>query len=179
MAADPQQSAPSGQSAAMQEEAQQQLQSLARKLLDLWQDHVSALAQDPALMAQALQLMAAYSPFPWTQQGMSPTGGPGFAPFANQPPGGQGPAGPFPGFPPNVPFGGFPAGGAAGPAAGPTPAAAAPDAGAGTVGELRRRLAELEGRLAELERGGAAKPARKRAARKGDGGARTRPAKGG
>ena len=26
---------------------------LARKLLDLWQDHLSALAQDPTLMAQA------------------------------------------------------------------------------------------------------------------------------
>ena len=51
MAADPQQAA---RSAAMQDE----MQALASKLLDLWQDHVSALAQDPALMAQALKLMA-------------------------------------------------------------------------------------------------------------------------
>ena len=58
-----------------------QLQELARKLLDLWQDHLSALAQDPNLMAQALKLMAAYAPFPWPP-GMSPTGGPGFAPSA-------------------------------------------------------------------------------------------------
>jgi hypothetical protein len=61
MAADPHQNAPSGPSAEMQD----QLQALARKLLDLWQDHVSALAQDPQLMAQALRLMAAYPPFPW------------------------------------------------------------------------------------------------------------------
>src|ERR1043166_1516758 len=113
--------------------AQGDMPELARKLLDLWQDHLSALAQDPTLMAQALKLMAAYTPFPWPQPGMAPTGGPGFAPSS------------FPGFP----FAGFPAG----PAARPAPAAAAPDAGAGAVGELRRRLAELEGRLAELERG--------------------------
>ena len=146
MAADPQQAA---RSAAMQDAMQAELQTLARKLLDLWQDHVSALAQDPTLMAQALKLMAAYAPFPWPQPGMSPTGGPGFAPnpFA---------AGQFPGFQFGVP-------GATAP--GPTPAAAAPDAGAGAVGELGRRLAELEGRLAELEGGGAAKPARKRAAK--------------
>src|SRR5688572_20977607 len=141
MAADPQQAA---RSAAMQDE----MQSLARKLLDLWQDHVSALAQDPALMAQALKLMAAYAPFPWP--GMSPTGGAGLAPnpFAGQ----------FPGFT----FGGGVPGAAA---PGAAPAAAAPDAGAGAVGELRRRLAELEGRLAELEGGRPAKPARKRAAK--------------
>jgi hypothetical protein len=149
MAADPQQAT---RSAAMQDEMQAELQTLARKLLDLWQDHVSALAQDPTLMAQALKLMAAYAPFPWPQPGMSPIGGPGFAPnpFA----GGQ-----FPGFAAGFPFGGVP--GAAAP--GPAPAAAAPDAGAGAVGELRRRLAELEGRLAELE--GPRKPARKRAAK--------------
>src|SRR4029453_4813634 len=127
MAADPQQAA---RSAAMQDEMQAELQALARKLLDLWQDHVSALAQDPTLMAQAWKLMAAYAPFPWPQPGMSPTGGPGFAPnpFA---------AGQFPGFAPGFQFGGAAAPGAA-------PAAAAPDAGAGAVGELRRRLAELE-----------------------------------
>ena len=58
----------------MQDEMQAELQALARKLLDLWQDHVSALAQDPTLMAQALKLMAAYAPFPWPQPGMAPTG---------------------------------------------------------------------------------------------------------
>ena len=149
MAADPQQAA---RSAAMQDAMQAELQTLARKLLDLWQDHVSALAQDPTLMAQALKLMAAYAPFPWP--GMTPTGGAGFAPnpFAG---------GLFPGFAPGFPFGGV--AGAAAP--GPAPAAAAPDAGAGAVGELSCRLAELEGRLAELEGGGAAKPTRKRAAK--------------
>src|SRR5262245_50958930 len=145
--------------------AQEQMQELARKLLDLWQDHLSALAQDPTLMAQALKLMAAYSPFPWPQPGMAPTGGTGFAPF---------PTGQFGPFSAGVPFGV--------PPAGPAPAAAAPDAGAGAVGELRRRLAELEGRLAELERGGAAgatKPARKRAPHKGSGRAGAGAAKGG
>src|SRR6185436_1334336 len=124
MAADPQQAA---RSAAMQDAMQAELQTLARKLLDLWQDHVSALAQDPTLMAQALKLMAAYAPSPWP--GMSPTGGPGFAPNAFA-------AGQFPGFAPGFQFG---VPGAAAP--GPAPAAAAPDAGAGAVGELRRRLA--------------------------------------
>ncbi len=140
MAADPQQAA---RSAAMQDAMQAELQALARKLLDLWQDHVSALAQDPTLMAQALKLMAAYAPFPWP--GMSPTGGAGLAPNPF--------AGSFPGFPVSAA------------APGPAPAAPAPDAGAGAVGELRRRLAELEGRLAELEGGRPAKPARKRAAK--------------
>ncbi len=103
MAADPHQAA---RSAAMQDEMQAQLQSLARKLLDLWQDHLSALAQDPALMAQALKLMAAYSPFPWPPAGAAPTGGTGFAPF---------PAGQFPfGFP----AAGFPASGVPGGIAG-------------------------------------------------------------
>src|SRR5881409_1045314 len=111
MAADPQQSARLGQS--------DEMQVLARKLLDLWQDHLSALAQDPTLMAQALKLMAAYSPFPWPQPGMAPTGGTGFAQF---------PAGQFPGpFSSGFPFT---------PAAGPAPAAPASDAGAGAVGEL-------------------------------------------
>ena len=179
MPADPQQSARAAHAAAAQDEMQEQLQALARKLLDLWQDHLSALAQDPALMAQALKLMSAYAPFPWPQAGTTPTGGSGFAPFPSQFPGG-----PFGGFP----FGGFPAtapGTEPGPEArskpGSAAAAAAPDAGAGAVGELRRRVAELEGRLAELERDagkpgdkGAAKPARKRAP-----GARARPRKGG
>ena len=133
---------------------QDEMQALARKLLDLWQDHVSALAQDPTLMAQALKLMAAYSPFPWPTAGAAPTGGTGFAPF----PAGQ--------FPFSFPAAGFPAAAVPGGApAGTAPAAAAPDAGAGAVGELRRRLAELEGRLAELEGGGTAKPARKRSAK--------------
>src|SRR5689334_15911788 len=158
MVADPQQSARVAESAAMQDE----MQALARKLLDLWQDHLSALAQDPTLMAQALKLMTAYSPFPWPPQpGTTPTGGTGFAPFP----------GPFaPGFPfgvptaapgPTAPVSTAPVSTAQ--AAGPAPAAAAPDAGAGAMGELRRRVAELEGRIAELEQAGAAKSARKRA----------------
>ena len=133
MAADPQHSARSGHSSGQQTQMQEQIQDLARKLLDLWQDHLSALAQDPTLMTQALKLMNAYSPFPWPQPGMNPIGGTGFA------------SSPFPG---QFPFG-FP-----GPAAGAAPAAATPDAGADSVGELRRRLAELEGRLAKLERAG-------------------------
>src|SRR5690349_3989341 len=82
MAADPQQSARPGQSFAESAAMQDEMQALARKLLDLWQDHLSALAQDPTLIAQALKLMTAYSPFPWPPQpGMAPTGGTGFAPF--------------------------------------------------------------------------------------------------
>src|SRR5688572_6413722 len=82
MAADPQNAA-----------ASQANQDLARKLLDLWQDHLSALSQDPTLMAQALKLMAAYNPFQAFPQmfpgappgGAAPFGGSGFAPPAGFP----------------------------------------------------------------------------------------------
>src|SRR6185436_4848276 len=45
-------------------EDQARLQELSRKLLDLWQDHLSAVAQDPNLLTQALKLMTA-APFSW------------------------------------------------------------------------------------------------------------------
>jgi hypothetical protein len=132
---------------------QARLQELSRKLLDLWQDHLSAVAQDPNLLAQALKLMTA-APFAW-MPGFSPEGGPGFAQSPNplQP-------GPFqPGSFQSGPFQPGIFGGPFAPAAkaGTAPAAAASAAGADDVEQLRRRLAELEGRLAQLE-GGAAKP---------------------
>jgi hypothetical protein len=117
---------------------QARLQELSRKLLDLWQDHLSAVAQDPDLLAQALKLMTA-APFAW-MPGFPAQGGAGFAQPANP-------------FPSGIFGGGF-----ATPSAPPTtsqtgtaPAAAASAAGADDVGQLRRRLAELEGRLAQLE----------------------------
>ena len=147
---------------------QARLQELSRKLLDLWQDHLSAVAQDPNLLAQALKLMTA-APFAW-MPGFSPEGGPGFAQSPNPFQPGPFQPGPFqPGpFQPGPfqpgPFqpGPFQPGIFDGPfapaaKAGTAPAAAASAAGADDVEQLRRRLAELEGRLAQLE-GGAAKP---------------------
>jgi hypothetical protein len=131
---------------------QARLQELSRKLLDLWQDHLSAVAQDPNLLAQALKLMTAapFSGMPgFPPTGFSNQGGPGFAQSSN----------PFqPGIFGAGIFGGQPPATAA--KTGAATAAAASAAGADDVGQLRRRLAELEGRLAQLE-GGAAdrKPA--------------------
>jgi hypothetical protein len=119
---------------------QARLQALSRKLLDLWQDHLSATAQDPNLLAQALKLMTA-APMAWMPgfppTGFSNQGGPGFAQFPN----------PFQ----SGLFGGQPPASSA--TAGTATAAAASAAGADDVEQLRRRLAELEGRLAQLEGG--------------------------
>lgn len=122
---------------------QARLQELSRKLLDLWQDHLSAVAQDPDLLAQALKLMTA-APFAWM---------PGF-PAPNFSQGGAGFAQPASPFPSGIFGGGFAAPTAAQTTAaqtGTAPAAAASAAGADDVGQLRRRLAELESRLAQLE----------------------------
>ncbi|HNB25523.1 MAG TPA: hypothetical protein PLR41_01065 [Alphaproteobacteria bacterium] len=157
------------------------LQELSRKLLDLWQDHLSALAQDPTLLAQALKLMSAAPPFSWLP-GYPPQGfGAGFGMPGAAAEGGTGfaqPASPFPfGWPfapgstaPGTPF-------AAGAAAGAAPAAAASGAGAGDLGQLRARLAELEGRLAKLERGAGPQSAAAGGAGAKPGKPRRRPAK--
>ncbi|HWA47439.1 MAG TPA: hypothetical protein VG742_04150 [Dongiaceae bacterium] len=119
---------------------QTRLQELSRKLLDLWQDHLSAVAQDPDLLAQALKLMSA-APFAWMPGFAAPNasqGGAGFAQSANP-------------FPSGIFGGGFAGPASSPPAAGSATAAAASAAGADDVGQLRRRLAELEGRLARLE----------------------------
>lgn len=143
---------------------QERLQELSRKLLDLWQDHLSAVAQDPNLLAQALKLMTA-APFAWMPgfpgAGFSNQGGAGFAQSAN----------PFQ----SGLFGG-PFAPAASPAGAAT-AAAASDAGADDVEQLRRRLAQLEGRLAQLEGAKSKSGASGAKATAGAGKPRRRPAK--
>jgi len=148
---------------------QERLQDLSRKLLDLWQDHLSAVAQDPNLLAQALKLMTA-APFAWMPgfppAGFSNQGGPGFAQSANP-------------FQPGN-FGGGIFGGPFAPAASPAgaaTAAAASDAGADDVEQLRRRLAQLEGRLAQLEGAKSKSGASGPKAAAGAGKPRRRPAK--
>jgi hypothetical protein len=122
---------------------QARLQELSRKLLDLWQDHLSAVAQDPNLLAQTLKLMTA-APFAWM---------PGFQPASSSNQGGPGFAQPPNPFQPGIFGGPFAPPAAAAPSskAGTAAAAAASAAGADDVEQLRRRLAELEGRLAQLE----------------------------
>jgi hypothetical protein len=118
------------------------IEDLARRLMDLWQEQMAAIAADPDLMRQMAQMMAA-SPFPAMMQGImqgilaanakSPMG-----------PGGQNPYewwkadGPKPSTETQSTQTGAPA------------AAPASQPGGGDLAELRRNLAGLEARLAEL-----------------------------
>lgn len=101
------------------------LDALAKRFLDLWQDQVAASVADPALAEWLARFLAApgasgATPF----EGVLPNDGAGFADiFAAM-------------------------------AAGTAPAAAACGAGDGGLDELSRRLAECEKRLSALESGG-------------------------
>ncbi len=136
-----------------------ELADLARRLLDLWQDQLAAVAANPDLATQAARLMAAM-PLPgmWLSQlgqmgGAATTPGDGSAAdmtklwakmaqdwmaqdWAKGVPSGRSgePAKPT----------------AASPPAGTTPAAAASGPGGGDLVELSRRLAGIEQRLGEL-----------------------------
>src|SRR5262245_55909636 len=127
------------------------LDTLARRYLDLWQEQVAAMAADPEmsdLMGRLLQAMTA-----GPGAAMMPWGFP-----ANQESDG------------NRPFSSAP------PKAGPAPARAASDHGDRDVADLRERLAALEQQLGRLEADAgsgdvAPKPARaRRAAGSGPGG---------
>ena len=103
------------------------LQELSRKLLDLWQDHLSALAQDPTLLAQALKLMTAAAPFSWPPGNPLQAFGAGFGLPGAAAEGGTGFAQPASPFPFGWPFG---PGSTQGSGQAPVHAGAAGDAGA-------------------------------------------------
>jgi hypothetical protein len=116
------------------------LETLARRYLDLWQDQVSALAADPEFtetLGRLLQVSAALGPAGWMSLWTAAAAG-------LQPQKGQNPHAARP----------FTTGNAA-PAraaetAGPAPAAASPGDGNADLAELRRRLAVLEERLGRV-----------------------------
>jgi hypothetical protein len=119
------------------------VEDLARRLMDLWQEQMAAIAADPDLMRQMAQMMAA-SPFPAMMQGIMQGV---LAASAKPGESGQNPYewwkaenGPKPS-----------------PQTGAKAAAPAPQPGGGDLAELRRNLAGLEARLAELGGGGAGK----------------------
>jgi len=146
-----------------------ELDELARRLLDLWQDQLAAVAANPDLATQAARLMAAM-PLPgmWLAQ-LGQMGGPAT-------PGNGGAADMtrlwakmaqdwmaqdwFKGV--QGDRSGEPAKSTAAPSpAGTTPAAAASGPGGGDLGELSRRLAGIEQRLGELaEQSARSKPSR-------------------
>jgi hypothetical protein len=129
------------------------VEDLARRLMDLWQEQMAAIAADPDLMRQMAQMMAA-SPFPAMMQGIMQ----GVLAATAK----TGPQNPYEWWKADGPK----------PSVQPTetrPPAAAPASqpGGGDLAELRRNLAGLEARLAELGEGGNAAPAKpKRPARK-------------
>ena len=168
------------------------LEELARRFFDLWQEQVTALATDREVAEAAerwLQAMGAAAapaqgmpggaPAPWLawpaamMAAMSSAGLAG-VPGAAQAWGGDGrTAGGFPAAPFGAPAagpgagdgagGGTAASGESGAAAGAAASAGASHDGAGDVDELRERLAALEERIAALE----AKPGRGRGASQG------------
>src|SRR5689334_19246817 len=117
------------------------LETLARRYLDLWQEQVAAMAADPEMSEFMGRLMQAMTAGPGASM-MMPWGFP-----ANQESDG------------NRPFS------SAAPAGGAAPARAASDDGDRDVGELRERLAALEAQLARLEADAGADPVASKPAR--------------
>lgn len=118
--------------------AEPSVEDLARRLMDLWQEQMAAIAADPDLMRQMATMMAA-SPFPAMMQGIMQGI---MAASAN--PGGQNP------YEWWKSDGSKPPAPARPPAPGTPSAAPASQPGGGDLVELRRHLAGLEARLAEL-----------------------------
>jgi hypothetical protein len=126
------------------------LQELAKRYLDLWQDQLRAMAADPETMASFSRMLSAMT----GQAGGTPTSGSGAPnaatnPFAFWPMAGA--------MPTVSPMGGatpfdfvFAAGRDAAQARAEA-AAPAPDGGGDVLRELERRLAALEARLDALE----------------------------
>jgi hypothetical protein len=164
-----------------------ELDELARRLLDLWQDQLTAVAANPDLAAQAARLMAAM-PLPgmWLSQlGQMGGGQTGWQSgedltkawskmtqdwMAQDWRKGEPGAGTTRASPKEQS-----ATRKAGEAsAGAAPAAAAPQPGGGDLGELSRRLAGIEQRLEQLAEQSSTKPASARSGRRtggADGGA--------
>jgi hypothetical protein len=114
------------------------VEDLAKRLMDLWQEQMAAIAADPDLMRQMAQMMAA-SPFPAMMQGIMQ----GILASAAQP----GAQNPYEWWKADGPK---PSAEARPAQAGAATAAAASQPGGGDLAELRRNLAGLEARLAEL-----------------------------
>jgi hypothetical protein len=146
------------------------IEDLARRLMDLWQEQMAAVAADPDLMRQMAKAMAASPLIPFYQpmmqgmiQGMLAASR---GPMATAPGAFSTPPAPNPfdfwkgdhgSAKPPRPGPGSAAGPAAQPAqqpaepkARPTPAAPASEPGGDDLVELRHRLAGLEARLAKL-----------------------------
>jgi hypothetical protein len=138
------------------------VEDLARRIMDLWQEQMAAIAADPDLMRQMARMMAA-SPFPAMMQGVVAGMMAAARPEATQ--AGLGGANPYEWWKGADGQSKQPASPQPAAPAGPAPAAAASQPGGGDLAELRRNLAGLEARLQEL---GAepAKPKYKSAARK-------------
>jgi hypothetical protein len=119
------------------------VEDLARRIMDLWQEQMAAIAADPDLMRQMARMMAA-SPFPAMMQGVVAGMMAATRPEAAQM--GLGGANPYEWWKGANGQGRQPAS----PETGPAPAAAASEPGGGDVAELRRHLAGLEARLREL-----------------------------
>jgi len=109
------------------------LETLARRYLDLWQEQVAAMAADPEMSELMGRLMQAMTAGPGAA--MMPWGFP-----ANQESDGNRPFSPAP------------------PKGGPAPARAASDHSDRDVAELRERLAALEAQLGRLEADAGAAP---------------------
>jgi hypothetical protein len=137
------------------------LEDLARRYLDLWQEQLRAMSADPETLASMGRMLSAMggadAPAP-----VNPPTNPmaWMSAFGVVPPGAAtGGANPF-----DAVF----ATGREKPEAGPAPAAAASDGGGDDLRQLERRLAALEERITALE-SGSGKPKRRSAkgARKG------------
>ncbi|HVZ01746.1 MAG TPA: hypothetical protein VHA35_19730 [Dongiaceae bacterium] len=145
------------------------VEDLARRIMDLWQEQMAAIAADPDLMRQMARMMAA-SPFPAMIQGV--VAGMMAAPRPEATQAGLGGANPYEWWKGADGQSKQPASAPAPAQTGAAPAAAASEPGGGDLAELRRHLAGLEARLKELGGGElGAEPARpgakpKRPARK-------------
>ncbi len=138
-------------SAAMSERVD--IDELARRYLDLWQDQMTALAGDREFAESLQKLMTAMG----TARDAAATAAPEFqrawmGVMTGQQPGQQ------PGQKPGQPTKATADDGTPGRAPGAPAAATAPDGGSADLDQLARRLAALEERIAALEAG--AKPSR-------------------
>jgi hypothetical protein len=142
------------------------VEDLARRIMDLWQEQMAAIAADPDLMRQMARMMAA-SPFPAMMQGVVAGMMAATRPGAAQ--AGLGGANPYEWWKGADGQTRQPASPPAHAQTRPAPAAAASEPGGGDLDELRRNLAGLEARLRELgDEPGKPKSKRKPAAKVGD-----------
>lgn len=131
------------------------VEDLAKRVMDLWQEQMAAIAADPDLMRQMARMMAA-SPFPAMMQGMMQ----GILGATAKP--GEIGQNPYEWWKADHGAGTKPSAQTPPPQTGAAPAAAASQPGGGDLDELRRNLAGLEARLKQL----GAEPAKPKSKRK-------------